>query len=111
MTMTMTAHRTASGYDLVELDADGVGGGLLGLSNVAGTADMETMSEAARLLVVARTMPGGWRRAIALCKGETDDYVRRVDRLRARDAPLCGPCAVPGGDGVDYCPHHPVNPL
>ncbi len=69
--MRATAHRSSCGYDLIEVDADGIGNILFAVAFVEGTAKLPMIEAAARLLVIARNMPGGWERATELCRAES----------------------------------------
>ena len=65
----MAAHASPSilGYDICDMDADGLG--RLVVSIYGGHDDDKKL--AARLLLVARNMAGGWERAITLLRAET----------------------------------------
>jgi len=71
--MRTTAHRNSvlTGYDLVEQDSDGIGDVLISISGAYSKNGIIVAEHAARLLTIARNMPGGWERAIELCRAET----------------------------------------
>ena len=56
------------GYDIAEHDADGVGVHLITVYALSDRPDIE--KQAARLLVIARNLEGGWDRAIEVLRAE-----------------------------------------
>lgn len=59
-----------NGYDICDQDADGMSVRIATVySDFHGRPDIPEM--AARLLVLARNMPGGWQAAIELIRAET----------------------------------------
>jgi hypothetical protein len=65
--MTAHAHNGAIGYEVVDHDGDGIGTRVVTVYNTAREQEVE---QAARLLVIARNLSGGWPRAIELLRAQ-----------------------------------------